>query len=90
MVAEAARQVAFFALCDSTEILGIFAQSPDRAPGDVAPDVRRASSFTAATHDTHANTAAAVGGLRCLALPIRVNVVYICLRFAGRGSSSRH
>ena len=53
VVAKAARQVAFFALCDSTEILGIFAQSPDRAPGDVAPDVRRASSFTAATHDTH-------------------------------------
>ena len=34
-----AQIVAFFALCDSTEILGIFAQSPDRAPGDVAPDV---------------------------------------------------
>jgi len=34
-----AQIVGFFALCDSTEILGIFAQSPDREPGDVAPDV---------------------------------------------------
>ena len=52
MVAEAARQVAFFALCDSTEILGIFAQSPDREPGDVAPDVRRVSNPRTATSDT--------------------------------------
>jgi len=34
-----AQIVGFIALCDSTEILGIFSQSPDRAPGDTAPDV---------------------------------------------------
>ena len=55
VVAEAAGQVAFFALCDSTEILGIFAQDPNRAPGDVAPDVRRVSSSTAPT-PTHTRT----------------------------------